>query len=683
MKKYFAALLLLASLANVSSAQREHSCYSSEMNNLSLQNNPQLQIDRQVLEDWTARYGQLERRNNAVVYVIPIVFHILHQYGAENISDAQIYDEVAILNRDYRKLNADTSVIIPDFVPLAADIEVEFRLASIDPQGRCTNGIDRIVTPLTNGANDQSKLNPWPYSKYLNIWSAKTLANAAAAAYAYYPGAAPDTAYDGVISRYDYIGSIGTSSVNNSRTITHEIGHCFNLAHPWGSTNQPGVACGDDNVSDTPVTQGWTSCVLNGSVCNPPIIENVQNYMDYSYCDVMFTQGQKTRMRAALSSNNGRRSNLWSASNLLATGVTQGPQVCTPKADFANDHDLVCVNGNVLFYDLSWKGRVANWNWSFPGGTPSTSTDSAVIVTYAAAGVYSAKLVVSNATGTDSITHTQTIHVSNSSVLSVPYFESFEDTASFPGAEGVLINSDNGITWARVTNTASAGVACLKMNNYAYTAGPVDEWVMPTFDFSNVTTPITMTFKVANAQRSTTSADILSMSASLNCGASWQPKFTKTGATLATAGVVATPYTPSTAINQWRQESVVLNSYKLLPNVRFKFSNTSDRGNNTYLDEINITGNLVNVDEMDEIQLGFAIYPNPTTEAATVQFQLSKNQKVSIEVKNILGQTIQNVLNEDLNSGLHEVKLPVLPRGIYMIDLYSGNKHHVRRLIVS
>ena len=683
MKKYFAALLLLASLANVSTAQRQHSCYSSEMNNLSLQNNPQLQIDRQVLEDWTARYGQLERRNNAVVYVIPIVFHILHQYGAENISDAQIYDEVAILNRDYRKLNADTSVIIPDFVPLAADIEVEFRLASIDPQGRCTNGIDRIVTPLTNGANDQSKLNPWPYSKYLNIWSAKTLANAAAAAYAYYPGAAPDTAYDGVISRYDYIGSIGTSSVNNSRTITHEIGHCFNLAHPWGSTNSPGVACGDDNVSDTPITKGWTSCVINGSVCNPPIIENVQNYMDYSYCDVMFTQGQKTRMRAALTSNNGRRSNLWSASNLLATGVTQGPQVCTPKADFANDHDLVCVNGNVLFYDLSWKGRVANWNWSFPGGTPSTSTDSAVTVTYAAAGVYSATLVVSNATGTDSITHTQTIHVSNSSVLSVPYYESFEDTTSFPGAEGVLVNPDNGVAWARVTNTASAGTASIKINNYSNIAGQVDEWVMPTFDFSNVTTPIAMTFKVANAQRSTTSADILSMSASLNCGASWQPKFTKTGATLATAGVVATPYTPSTAINQWRQESVVLNSYKLLPNVRFKFSNTSDRGNNTYLDEINITGTLVNVDEMDEIQLGFAIYPNPTTEAATVQFQLSKNQKVSIEVKNILGQTIQNVLNEDLNSGLHEVKLPVLPRGIYMIDLYSGNKHHVRRLIVS
>ena len=576
MKKYFAALLLLASLANVSTAQRQHSCYSSEMNNLSLQNNPQLQIDRQVLEDWTARYGQLERRNNAVVYVIPIVFHILHQYGAENISDAQIYDEVAILNRDYRKLNADTSVIIPDFVPLAADIEVEFRLASIDPQGRCTNGIDRIVTPLTNGANDQSKLNPWPYSKYLNIWSAKTLANAAAAAYAYYPGAAPDTAYDGVISRYDYIGSIGTSSVNNSRTITHEIGHCFNLAHPWGSTNSPGVACGDDNVSDTPITKGWTSCVINGSVCNPPIIENVQNYMDYSYCDVMFTQGQKTRMRAALTSNNGRRSNLWSASNLLATGVTQGPQVCTPKADFANDHDLVCVNGNVLFYDLSWKGRVANWNWSFPGGTPSTSTDSAVTVTYAAAGVYSATLVVSNATGTDSITHTQTIHVSNSSVLSVPYYESFEDTTSFPGAEGVLVNPDNGVAWARVTNTASAGTASIKINNYSNIAGQVDEWVMPTFDFSNVTTPIAMTFKVANAQRSTTSADILSMSASLNCGASWQPKFTKTGATLATAGVVATPYTPSTAINQWRQESVVLNSYKLLPNVRFKFSRLSE-----------------------------------------------------------------------------------------------------------
>ena len=683
MKKIYLALFVLLTLATASNAQRENFCLSSEMNNQSLQNNPQLQMDRQALEQWTQRYGLIERssRTNGVVYVIPIVFHILHEYGGENISDAQIFDEVAILNRDYRKLNADTADVVPDFKPIIADAEIEFRLPSIDPQGNCTNGIDRIVTPLTAGANDASKLNPWPYSRYLNIWIARTLENTGAAAYAYYPGSAPDTTKDGVLCRYDYVGSIGTSSVNNSRTITHEIGHCLNLAHPWGSTNSPGVACGDDNVSDTPITQGWTSCVLNGSVCNPPFLENVQNYMDYSYCDVMFTEGQKTRMRAALNSNIGRRINLWSTANLLSTGVTQGPQLCTPIADFGNDHSLICTNGTVNYYDLSWKGRVSSWNWTFPGGTPATSTDSTLIVTYATPGDFAATLVVTNATGTDSITRTLLVHVSNTTTTSIPYSESFETVSSFPGVEGIIVNDDNGITWARVTNAASAGVASIKINNYSNTTGQVDEWIMPTFDLSNVTAPVVMTFKVANAQRNTTSTDQLLMSGSFNCGTNWQPRYTKSGATLATAGVISTNFTPTSA--QWRTETVSLNAYKLLPNIRFKFTNTSNRGNNTYIDEINLTGTIVNVNEVDDIQLGFAIYPNPTSEASSVQFQLSSSEKIIIDVKDILGKTISNVLNEELNAGQHEVKLPLLPRGIYMIDLYSGNKHHVRKLIVS
>ena len=243
------------------------------------------------------------------------------------------------------------------------------------------------------------------------------------------------------------------------------------------------------------------------------------------------------------------------------------------------------------------------------------------------------------------------------------------------------MNDDNGITWARVTNAASAGVASIKINNYSNTTGQVDEWIMPTFDLSNVTAPVVMTFKVANAQRNTTSTDQLLMSGSFNCGTNWQPRYTKSGATLATAGVISTNFTPTSA--QWRTETVSLNAYKLLPNIRFKFTNTSNRGNNTYIDEINLTGTIVNVNEVDDIQLGFAIYPNPTSEASSVQFQLSSSEKIIIDVKDILGKTISNVLNEELNAGQHEVKLPLLPRGIYMIDLYSGNKHHVRKLIVS
>ena len=679
MKKILLAFILATTIASVTNAQEKH-CYTTEMDNEATLNNPDMLRQRQNLETFIQQYGKAERRNNSVVYVIPIVFHILHNYGEENISDAQVLDQVRILNRDFRRTNADTVNIVPAFQGMAADIEVEFRLPSIDPNGNCTNGIDRVQTMLTYSANNQSKINGWPNNKYLNVWVANSLENTGAAAYAHYPGG--NNAVDGIMNLHSYLGSIGTSSEGRSRTLTHEIGHYLNLAHVCGSTNSPGVPCGYDNVSDTPETKGWSSCVPTGSLCNPPIVENVQNYMEYSFCEYMFTEGQKTRMRATLNSSVSGRNNLWTPANLLATGVTQGPQVCTPIADFNVNKRLACEGGDITFYDLSWNATVANRVWSFPGGVPSTSTDSAPVVNYPVAGNYSASLTVSTATGADSITRSSLVYITGSQQTSVPFVESFEDTASFPGATGFILNEDNGTTWARVTNAASAGSASIRINNYTNVSGQIDDWVMPTLDFSNITSPVVMTFDVANAQRDSTSNDRLTFSGSLNCGANWIPRYNKSGTSLSTAtSLVVTNFTPNAT--QWRQESLSLNPFKLLPNIRFKFSNISDRGNNTYIDNINITGMIVSVDEIDEIQLGFALYPNPTTEGSTVQFKLSKKQSVSLEVKNILGQTISNIINGELDGGLHEIKLPSLPKGIYMIDLYTGNKHHVRRLIVS
>ena len=679
MTKTLLSILLLSTLISTSRAQEKH-CFTTEMDNQQILNDPNYLRAKQDLEVFTQHYTETERRSSGVVYIIPIVFHILHNYGGENISDAQIYDQVRILNRDYRKQNADTVNIVPSFQGIAADAEIEFRLPSIDPNGNCTNGIDRIQTLLTYDAGDQSKLNNWPNDQYLNVWVANTLENSGAAAYAYYPGAG--NGIDGIMCLNTYIGSIGTSAEGRSRVLTHEIGHYLNLQHCWGSTNSPGVACGDDGVSDTPITKGWVSCVLAAAQCNPPIVENVQNYMEYSYCDVMFTEGQKTRMRAALNGSSSGRNNLWTANNLLATGVTQGSQVCQLVPDFNVDKKIICQNGSVTFSDLSWNGGVASWDWSFPGGVPATSTDSAPVVTYPNPGTYSASLTVTNGAGPGSITKNSIVYVSGSQYASIPFIESFEDTASFPGATGIILNEDNGVTWQRVTTAASTGVASIRINNFTNSSGQVDEWVLPAMDFTNLTAPITMTFNVANAQRNSSSNDRLSFYGSVNCGTNWALRYNKSGAALSsTTSIVSTGFTPNAS--QWRQESISLNPFKLTPNVRFKFTNTSDRGNNTYIDDINITGNFVNVDEIDEIQLGFALYPNPTVDLSTVQFKLSSKQSVNLQVKNILGQTISEVLNDELESGLHEIKLPALQKGIYMIDLYTGNKHHVRRLIVS
>lgn len=686
MKKALLALAMGLLVAFTTTAQeaRKH-CYTTEMTAEYLQQNPQYRQQMQQLEQFTAEYvknHKAERIGSRTVYIIPLVFHIIHNYGPENISDAQVYDAVNVLNRDYRMLNADTSIVIADFQALRADCEIEFRLANKDPQGNCTNGIDRVVSALTDNADDNAKFNPWDHTMYLNIWTihAFSSAHAGAAAYAYYPGAS-SAAVDGVIARSDYVGSIGSSSPTNSRTLTHEIGHCLNLSHPWGSTNAPGVACGDDNVSDTPETMGWDHCDLSGSICNPPIIENVQNYMDYSYCDCMFTYGQKTRMHAALNSAVGGRNNLWTSANLIATGTDGSPlQVCAPNTDFEGDIMTICEGASVSFSDLCWNGQPTSWNWDFPGGTPATSTDSMPTVTYATAGTYNVTLTTSNAAGSSSATRTNYVRVSGAPSLSIPFSESFEVAGTFPGTDGYINNPDNGTTWTRITTAGSAGTASIRINNYTNTAGQIDEWITAGYDFSNVTS-LTMTFKVANAQRNSTSNDELRVAGTLNCGRTWNTRYTKAGASLATAGIVSTSFTPSAA--QWRLETVPVNVFNLKPNVKFRFQNTSDRGNNTYVDEININGTFVGVDEISDLELGFALYPNPSAGNSNVQFMLTKTQNVSLDVKDITGRQVAEILNQEVGNGLHEYQIPVTTPGIYLVDLRVGDKHHVRKLVIS
>jgi PKD repeat protein len=680
MKKLLLILAIGGTFVFTAEAQRPR-CFTTEYSREESLKNPQYDQNRADLERFTEQYTSQQNvnRTSSVVlpYIIPVVFHVLHDYGPENLPDYVLIEAVRLMNEDYRKLNPDTVDIIPPFKQIAADCEIEFRLAQIDPQGNCTNGIEHIPTLKTYLANDLSKLNPWPNNKYLNIWVANTLENPTAAAYSVYPGAAASR--DGIMCWYLYAD-------NTSTTLTHEAGHSLNLWHVWGDTNDPNVACGDDNVSDTPITQGWTQCNLSGSVCNPPIIENVQNYMDYSYCSNMFTQGQKVRMTAALNSSIGGRNNLWTPANLAATGTDGSPAtLCIPKADFKVEYKGACVGDSVLFTDQSWKGKVASWSWSFPGGNPSASTDSNPKVVYPVAGIYAASLRVANASGADSITKTSVIHITGPALTTVPYMQSFEDTSSFPGVDGWVENPDNSSTWSRVVNAASAGTCSIKANNYINTAGSVDDWITPSLDFSNVNSPVTISFKVANAQRSSTSNDELKLYYSLNCGKSWtSTSYSKGGPALSTAGVVTSNFTPNPAIpTQWRQESIFVNPVKLKPNVRFKFENISDHGNNTYIDEINMTGNIVSVDEVEDIQTGFTMFPNPTKGTTNVDFLLAKSSTVRLEVKDIIGRTVSVEINETMPSGMHEYKLPVLSPGIYIVDLTVNNKHHARKLVVS
>jgi len=463
--------------------------------------------------------------------------------------------------------------------------------------------------------------------------------------------------------------------------LTHEIGHCLNLAHVWGSTNDPGVACGNDGVSDTPITKGWTSCNLNGSVCNPPSLENVQNYMEYSYCCKMFTQGQKTRMRAALNSAAGGRNNLWQAANLIATGTDGSPAaLCEPVSDFNSSASFVCAGDTVVYYDLSWQGEVSSWNWSFPGGTPSSSTDSMPQVVYPAAGTYDATLTVSNASGSDTKTKTSFILVANSTPNAIPFVEGFE--TAFPG-DAVIMNVDNDNTWQ--TSTASyTGSQSMKMNNYSgNTTGNVDEYISPSYDFTGIVSP-TLTFRLAASQRTDTSRhDVLKVYYSFNCGKSWVLRYTRSGAYLATVPPHSSAYTPSGS-SDWRLESVSVPIFAGQPNVRVKFQATSGRGNNVYIDDINLNGNLASYIGPNEGLYSLQISPVPSAGHLDISFSLENTSEVFMEVYDLPGKKISSVVAQRYAAGTHELHFDSrLPEGIYFLKMTINGASSTRKFVIA
>lgn len=627
-------------------------------------------------------------RSTQQQYVIPIVFHIIHDYGAENISDAQILDQVAILNRDYNKLNADTAAVVPEFQNIIADVGITFRLATLDPEGNCTNGIDRIASTQTYIGNDGSKLDWWPRDRYLNVWVVKQMANGVAG-YAYLPPSTPLTAgqYDGVIILQDYIGSIGTSSVGHSRALTHEIGHYLGLQHTWGPTNQPGVACGDDGVTDTPETKGWLTCNLtNNKICDTAVVENVQNYMEYAYCSVMFTEGQKAVMLQTLNSNVADRMNLWQPANLTLTGTadpyTYNAAACVPIADFHPNYHFVCQGSTVTFNDDSWGGTASSLSWNFgPAGSPQTSTAATQNVVFNNWGWQTVSLTATNAAGTNTATKLGTVFVSPSWPDYVgPTSEGFENPTTVAQQWIPWNRNNNASNWHTVNAAAYTGNYSMMLNNYGSEEGDIDELITPAYDLQGMSS-ITMNFRYCMATATLDTSyvhDVLKIFTSTNCGQTWQQRGSISGTTLITAGYSTNFAFAPNVQSLWGYKSVNLGAVAN-QNVRFKFQFTSaGRANNLFLDDINITGVVGIESPAATATASVGIAPNPSSGTAQVNLHSMTATDAQVQVLDMQGRKVMDIFNGHIVAG--ETTFNVdgtsagLSNGIYFIEAKIGDQ---------
>jgi len=332
---------------------------------------------------------------------------------------------------------------------------------------------------------------------------------------------------------------------------------------------------------------------------------------------------------------------------LIVSGIT--PQL---NANFSVVNPIVCRGSSVTFTNLSSTSATSRM-WYFPGGNPATSTALNPSVSYQTPGVYPVALRISSASGFDSIYKTDFITVGG---LSLPFTETFEPSSTSRGW-WTITNNQNDTAW-RFWQVAgnSPGNTAMGINNYDWPKfGYTDAINSPPLDFRGYQN-IQLKFDHAYTRFDSTTSDSLILSISTNCGNSYVrlAAFGENGTgNFATAPNTkffsGTKFIPSKP-EDWCGNGpgtdcfvINLTPYAGNHNVRLRFEQKSNAGNNMFLDNIQISGTpLAPVANLycltrtvcvgDEVQLLDSSRNNPTSwvwdipDADTSKYQVRNPQ---------------------------------------------------------
>jgi len=618
MKKITLAILVVSSLFSYS----QERCATDVYTDLLEAKYPEYAVERQKINSQTKNWIKNNPIiSNKTIITIPVVIHVVWNTNAENISDAQIFSQMDVLNADFRRTNVDAINTPSVWQNIAADSEIDFCLATTDPNGASTSGITRTQTSQTsfsiNGSDMKSTssggIDPWNQDDYLNIWVCDL--SGGILGYAT-PPSNFNNPEDGVVIGYKYFGTIGTvqSPYNKGRTATHEVGHWLNLDHIWGG----GGNCGNDNVSDTPTQEeenySCPSFPHNANSCNTSNSNGdmFMNYMDYTNdaCMNMFTSGQKTRMISAI---NQYRDNL--LNHNLCSGVVP-------------DQSWDCINGACVD-PANGNGTYSNYN--------------------------------------------NCVNSCNCLGISLPLYEDFQNS-SLP-ANWIIENSDGDKTW-ELTNTAGYNSSSsVYINNADYGAnGEYDDLISPTLNFSSLSSA-SLEFDYAyslwtDPTSSQVWSDTLIILISSDCGVSWQNIWEKAGIDLVTTIPIFNEFTwnPSNN-NDWNSIVINLNTYINQDDVLIKFRNVNQYENNLYLDNINIKSTPNSV---EEVKIDHIVYPNPTNSHINIEITSSEFTEMELYVSNPIGQTVYSKSINSNRERIITINLNDFSEGIYFVNLITS-----------
>ncbi|MCC6699902.1 MAG: T9SS type A sorting domain-containing protein [Fluviicola sp.] len=650
------------------------------------------------------RQLQEENAKSTEIKVFPIVFHVLHEFGSENIADAQIQDALLWLNKDFQAMNPDIVDVIPPFDTIIGTTNFEFRLATIDPQGNPTNGIDRIFTSLTNNANDASKINTWDPAKYINVWVVKSIEEDGISGFTDNPFNSDSLCNPGIVMINDYVGTIGTGFSAVKHFLSHEMGHYFGLFH---LTENVGVPQGNndcaysDGIFDTPHQTSLYACFQGFNTCNDSLYleslnywgydapDNEENFLAVNYCSRMFTKQQSVLMRSVAESPLYGRDQLWTEANLIATGTLDSTTFLPiASAEFLPQLRTVCVNDSVrLLPEMS--NNTAQYSWVFPGGSPSSSNLVSPKVAYANPGFYDISLTVTTPTGTDNFTFQNAVYVAGNWPDFVgPTLQDFDTLPiwwipqssldNFNYFELLSTNGTNNSGCYRLHNPLVEELGCPTIDQLT---SKKDYLISPAFDLTN-TSNVSVSFDYAFGTDETTSGSIaekLIVYTSRDCGKTWMQRKQVTDTALVTAfATVGSDFEPTA--NQWKTATFNYTTNALDSKTRFRFEfQASNHSNHLYLDNFRIDG-VLSLTDLESANV--VIAPNPIQSGEVLHVQTSnESASIQFDLFDLSGKLVHSVVQTANNTTSWNIPIPV-KAGLYIARIQQGNTMFTQKICV-
>ncbi len=270
-----------------------------------------------------------------------------------------------------------------------------------------------------------------------------------------------------------------------------------------------------------------------------------------------------------------------------------------------------------------------------------------------------------------------------------PYYQEFS-AGGFPYTNFIVENVDNDpATWTKVTQGSAGGTGSgsAKIDFFNSPPGYVDNMYIPSIDLSTATATdsVKLDFKVAGAPYSATTPenDAIQVEVSIDCGASWDIVWAKSGTDLYTRPGQTTSYAPVAA--HFRNETVNLDYYKGQAQVIVRFSAISNYGNNVYIDKINMHNSSTLALAKNNVIESIGIYPNPASTFATVNVTLANSEQVGVEVYNIIGEKVITVTPNRLTAGSNSIKLDTqaLTNGVYLVNIVTAQGTTTQKLTVN